>query len=463
MIIPKKMKFYGLHNMEDIPQMQMLSKDERFIIRVVSNILPFRSNNYLVDELINWANVPDDPIFQLTFVQKDMLNENQFDRMADALINEWSDAKVKQLAEEIRLELNPHPAGQMTLNVPYLKDEAVPGVQHKYRETCLIFPSSGQTCHAYCTFCFRWAQFVGMNDLKFATDESNKFQEYIKRHKELTDVLLTGGDPMVMNIKKLKAYIEPLLGPEFSHIQTIRIGTKSVSYWPYRYVTDKDSDEILKLFERVVKSGKHLAIMGHYNHWVELSTEVAQEAIKRIRNTGAEIRTQSPLVKHVNDDPNVWAKMWKDQVRLGCVPYYFFVERNTGAKNYFEIPLIRAYEIYREAYKQVSGLSRTVRGPSMSALPGKVAIEGVTTINGEKVFMLNLLQARNPDWCKRPFFAKFNPKATWLTDLRPAFGHDKFFYQNELNEIVRTNYGQMYFDSEEQDDGIEVDTDELLY
>ncbi len=463
MIIPKKMKFYGLHNMEDIPQLQMLSKDERFIIKVVANILPFRSNNYLVDELINWANVPDDPIFQLTFVQKDMLNENQFDRMADALINEWSDAKVKQLAEEIRLELNPHPAGQMTLNVPYLNEEAVPGVQHKYRETCLIFPSSGQTCHAYCTFCFRWAQFVGMNDLKFATDESNKFQEYIKQHKELTDVLLTGGDPMVMSIKNLKTYIEPLLGPEFNHIQTIRIGTKSVSYWPYRYVTDKDSDEILKLFEKVVKSGKHLAIMGHYNHWVELSTEVAQEAIKRIRNTGAEIRAQSPLVKHVNDNPNVWAKMWKDEVRLGCIPYYFFVERNTGAKNYFEIPLIQAYEIYHEAYKQVSGLGRTVRGPSMSALPGKVAIEGVTTINGEKVFMLNLIQARNPDWCRRPFFAKFNPKATWLTDLRPAFGHDKFFYQDELNEIVRTNYGQMYFDSQQQDDGIEVDTDELLY
>jgi hypothetical protein len=202
------------------------------------------------------------------------------------------------------------------------------------------------------------------------------------------------------------------------------------------------------LFERVVNSGKHLAIMGHYNHWKELSTDVAQEAIRRIRSTGAQIRTQSPLVKNVNDSPDVWARMWKEQVKLGCIPYYFFVERNTGAKNYFTIPLYRAYQIYREAYQKLSGLSRTVRGPSMSALPGKVSIEGVTQINGDKVFVLTLLQARNPEWVKKPFFAKYSEKATWLTDLRPAFGKDKFFYQDELNQMIRTNDGQFYFDND---------------
>ena len=188
--------------------------------------------------------------------------------------------------------------------------------------------------------------------------------------------------------------------------------------------------------------------MSHFNHWKELSTEVAREAIRRIRNTGAEIRTQSPLIKHVNDDSEVWATMWKEQVRLGCIPYYFFVERNTGAEEYFSIPLIRAYEIFRDAIQKVSGLNRTVRGPSMSALPGKVAIEGITEIRGEKVFVLTLLQGRNPEWVKKPFFAKYNEQATWLSDLRPAFGKDKFFYQDELNTIIRTNNGQMFFDVE---------------
>jgi L-lysine 2,3-aminomutase len=246
-------------------------------------------------------------------------------------------------------------------------------------------------------------------------------------------------------------YIEPLLEPECDHIKYIRIGTKAVAYWPYRFVSDKDSDEIIQLFEKVVNSGKHLAVMGHYNHWVELSTDISQEAVKRIRNTGAQIRTQSPLIKHINDDPDVWVKMWREQVRLGCIPYYFFVERNTGAKNYFSIPLEKAFNIFRKAYIQVSGLARTVRGPSMSALPGKVMVEGITEINGEKVFSLIFLQGRNPEWCKRPFFAKYDPDATWLNELKPAFGEEKFFYQDELEEIQKQQDGQIYFYSEPED------------
>ncbi len=446
MITPRKMKFYGLKDIDNIPQLKILTKEEKFALKVVSNVLPFRTNNYVVEELIDWNNIPNDPLYQLTFLHKEMLSEHQFNRMADALNKNSSAPELSRIAEEIRLELNPHPAGQMTENVPKLNDEPVPGVQHKYKETVLIFPSSGQTCHAYCSFCFRWAQFVGMKDLRFATDESMRFQQYLMKHKEVTDVLLTGGDPMIMGLKNIKTYLEPLLQPEFDHIQSIRIGTKSVSYWPYKYVNDAEADDLLALFEKMVKAGKHIAIMGHYNHWKEFSTEVAQEAIRRIRNTGAEIRTQSPLIKHINDDPAVWARMWKDQVKLGCIPYYFFIERNTGAKNYFEIPLIKAYNIYREAYTKVSGLARTVKGPSMSALPGKVSIEGITEVRGEKVFVLTLLQARNPEWVKRPFFAKFDPDVSWYNGLMPAFGEDKFFFQDEMNKILMTKNGQMFFD-----------------
>ena len=201
MITPRKMKFYGLKDIDHIPQLKYLTEKERFSIKVVANILPFRVNNYVVEELIDWENIPDDPIFQLTFTQKEMLTDDQFDRMAELLHNGASIEKVKELSNEIRLKLNPHPAGQMTANVPSLDGTPVPGVQHKYKETALIFPSSGQTCHAYCTFCFRWAQFVGMNDLKFTTDESNRFQDYIRKHKEITDILLTGGDPMIMSLK----------------------------------------------------------------------------------------------------------------------------------------------------------------------------------------------------------------------------------------------------------------------
>jgi KamA family protein len=365
-----------------------------------------------------------------------MLRKGQFERISDAIRANIPKVEFKKLVEEIRSELNPHPAGQMTANVPFLDEEPVKGIQHKYRETVLVFPTGGQTCHAYCTFCFRWAQFVGDNDLKFATDESKRFQEYIKNHKEITDVLFTGGDPMVMTYTKLKAYLEPLLDPKFDHIKNIRIGTKSLSYWPYRFVTDKDADAIIELFDRVMSSGKHLAIMGHFSHYVELETKIVKKAIRRLRKIGVKIRTQSPVIKHVNEDSEIWSRMWQEQVNLGLIPYYMFVERNTGAQEYFEIPLYKVFEIYKNSFKTVSGLTRTARGPVMSATPGKVAIEGISKINDEKVFVLNLLQARNPDWVKRPFFAKYNEDATWFTDLEPAFGEDKFFFEDELEKML---------------------------
>jgi hypothetical protein len=113
-----------------------------------------------------------------------------------------------------------------------------------------------------------------------------------------------------------------------------------------------------------------------------------------------------------------------------------FIERDTGSKDYFELPISRVFNIYRDAYKSVSGLHRTVRGPSMSATPGKVAVEGIANIRGERVFVLNFIQARNPDWVKRPFFAKYDETSTWLDQLTPAFGNSRFFYEDELEEMM---------------------------
>ena len=145
------------------------------------------------------------------------------------------------------------------------------------------------------------------------------------------------------------------------------------------------------------------------------------EAVRRIRDTGTVIRTQAPLIRTINDAPQAWSDMWRAQARMGMIPYYMFVERDTGPQDYFAVPLARAYEIFREAYTSVSGLCRTVRGPSMSATPGKVCVDGVANVAGQQVFVLHLIQARRPELVGRPFFARFDPSATWLSDLRPAF------------------------------------------
>ncbi len=432
----ERFQVFTARHLESIPQILRLPLEQRFSMKVVSSVLPFRVNRYVTDHLIDWNNVPSDPMFQLTFPQPDMLAPEHFDRVAHLLHHSAPKAEMDTAVAEIRNTLNPHPAGQRELNVPIMNGKPVEGMQHKYREIVLFFPSQGQTCHSYCTFCFRWAQFVGDKDLKFSSNEAKTLHDYLAAHPRVTDLLLTGGDPMVMKTHSLADYLKPLIeDPRLSHVNTIRIGTKSLTFWPYRYVTDPDADELLRLLESLVEAGKHVSIMAHYNHWREMETDIAREAIRRVRETGAVIRSQGPLLAHINDNPETWARMWRTQVQLGIVPYYMFVERDTGARRYFEVPLAKTWEIYQKAVQKVSGLGRTVRGPSMSAEPGKVEIQGVAEIHGEKVFVLRFIQGRNPDWVHRPFFARFDEKATWLDQLKPAFGEDKFFYEDEYRAM----------------------------
>ncbi|HZW10273.1 MAG TPA: hypothetical protein VFF69_10260 [Phycisphaerales bacterium] len=412
-------------NVEKLPQWGRLGPELREAVEIVSLVLPFRTNEYVCEELIDWDRAPADPMFQLTFPQRGMLEDHHYAELR-SLASAGDPAALAAAVERIRYELNPHPAGQLTHNRAVLGGEVLGGIQHKYRETALFFPSQGQTCHAYCTFCFRWAQFVGIEDLKFASGEVERLCTYLRRHPQVSDVLITGGDPMVMKAAVLERYVGPLL--DIESIRSIRIGTKSVAYWPQRYVTDPDADDLLALFERVVLSGRQLAIMGHYSHPVELSTDLAEDAVRRIRSAGANIRMQSPVIRHVNDDSTAWVDLWNKGVQLGCIPYYMFVERDTGARRYFEMPLVRCWNIFRNAYQRVSGLARTVRGPSMSCFPGKCHILGVTEVLGQRAFCLEFLQARQPDLVRRPFFARYDPQASWYDQLEPLTPGDAPFF-----------------------------------
>jgi L-lysine 2,3-aminomutase len=427
-----------LSNVARAPEWSSLDADLREAVEVVARVLPFRTNRYVMEELIDWSRVPDDPIFQLTFPQRGMLEDAHYEEVRRLVLEGGDPAALKAAVARIRRELNPHPAGQQTDNVPHIDGEPLPGAQHKYPQTLLFFPSQGQTCHAYCTFCFRWAQFVGEDDLRFRSNDAELLTRYLAEHEEISDLLFTGGDPMVMKSEIFRRYIDAIISdPRLEHIQTIRIGTKSLAYWPQRYVTDPDADDLLRTFEEIVSSGRTLSIMGHYSHGVEFSTPVAREAVRRVRSTGANIRMQSPVIRRVNDDPEVWQSMWREGVRLGCIPYYMFVERDTGARRYFELPLVRCWEIFREAYAGVSGIARTVRGPSMSAWPGKVHIVGVRDVGDEPAFILQYLQCRRPELVRQPFFAKFDPKATWFDQLEPLTEADAEMFPSSWGEQRR--------------------------
>lgn len=437
---PPKFRAYGRRDLDTIPQIADLPASTRTSMKAVAAVLPFRVNRYVLDELIDWTAVPDDPIFQLTFPQRGMLEEADLARMESLVRTEACDEQIRAAARAIQMRLNPHPAGQLELNVPGEGGEKLGGIQHKYRETVLFFPSQGQTCHAYCGYCFRWPQFAGIEDLRFASDDAARLVRYLESHPEVNSVLFTGGDPLVMRTAVLRRYVEPLLRARLPHLTSIRIGTKAMAYWPYRFLTDTDADDLMRLFEEVVASGRTLAFMAHYSHPRELEAQAAEAALRRILSTGAVVRCQSPIIRRVNDEAKAWADLWRREVRLGAVPYYMFVARDTGARRYFEVPLVQAYRVYRDAISSVSGLARTARGPSMSATPGKVTIDGIVEIRGERALALRLLQARDPAWVGRPFFARLDERATWLDELVPAFGEREFFFEPALRELRKGSH-----------------------
>lgn len=426
-----RLKIYPLKALLKLPKVAAMGEDSLFEMRVVGSVLTVRANAYVLDELIDWSAAPDDPIYRLLFPRREMLGEEAYQRVADALRREAPAAEMASIVRSVRMSMNPHPAGQATSNKPVLDGASLEGLQHKYDQTILYLPSEGQTCHAYCTFCFRWPQFTGDRTLQMASTEEDRLVAYLKVHPEITDVLVTGGDPFIMKSRRLARLLAALAGPGLDHVRNIRIGTKALSWWPYRFTTDDDAAELRTALRRVTDSGRHLAIMAHVNHPREIDTPASREAIARLQETGAVIRSQSPLLHGVNDHPDVWSAMWSAQVQMGIVPYYMFVVRDTGPRGCFNVPLARAWQIYADAARQVSGLARTARGPSMSSDAGKIEVLGVDEIAGEKVFVLRFIQARRAEWAYRPFFAKYDEAAYWIDDLVPAFGEESFFWKRE--------------------------------
>jgi len=434
----ERYKAISLQALDKLAEQFPRLKEHLYDIKLAGMVFPFKASPYYVEELIDWEaeNVKDDPFYRLVFPTLDMLRTDHREKL-EAAHKEGDPANLIQVVADIRADLNPHPAGQKALNAP--KNDALTGVQHKYSETVLVFPAAAQTCHAYCTYCFRWAQFIGDDELRFAQKEASSLFDYLAEHEEVSDILMTGGDPMIMKTKSLAQYLEPLTDPNFiPHLKNIRIGTRSLSFWPQRFTTDDDADELITLLRRVREEGKrHIAIMAHLGHDRELSTDKFKDAVNRIQKEAyATIRSQSPIMRGINDDSEVWARKWRKEVSMGIIPYYMFMARDTGAQKYFDVPLVRAQRLYSDAIRNCSGLIRTARGPSMSCTPGKVEVTGVEEIMGHKAFVLRFLQCRDEGWIGRPFFAKYDEKAVWFDDLEPLPGMELPWDENGLPKPV---------------------------
>lgn len=409
----EKFVAYNRQTIERLPQWSKVPPAIRESVRLAARIFPFRVSRYVCDELIDWEAVPEDPIFRLLFPLREMLPPGFAERLEDLEQQEAPPAAYRGALNDAWAVMNPHPADQAA-NVPEQDGEPVDGLQHKYRETVLVFPREGQTCHAHCTYCFRAPQFLPL-DLRFQVERIEAITRYIRSHPEISSVLITGGDPMIMRARTLERYIEPLL--EIEHVASIRIGSKSLAFYPQVVTSDVDAAAKLRLFERVVASGRQLAFMTQFSHPREMETSAAREAITALQSSGGVLRSQSPVLRHVNDRAEHWEELWRLQNRTGVVPYYFFQARDTGSRDYFQLTLAEALEIFQTAFRRVSGLARTVRGVVMSAADGKVQVLGTQELAAERYFVLTYLQARDPERVGWPFLARYDEKAAWLDEL----------------------------------------------
>jgi L-lysine 2,3-aminomutase len=377
-----------------------LEATERLALRAIATVVPFRANDYVIEHLIDWAAAPDDPIYRLFFPHPGMLPAGDVDAIARLLAAGTPETAIREAAHAVRLRVHPDPPGQPAPGQPQPGSEPVPGLRREHTGTVLVFPRHAQASHA---------------------DGMDTVTGYLRSCPEVTNVVIAGADPMIMDAAALRRCLLPLLDPALEHIESVTIETRSLGCWPQRFVSDPDADDTLRLAEQVTAAGKTLALMARFSHPRELEPPLTATAAGRLRAAGAVIRTRAPLTRTVNDQPQAWAAMWRAQVRLGMVPYDMVIEPDTGPQGYFAVPIANGAAIFQAAFSHVSGLCRTVHGPVMATTSGTVCVEGAAQIAGQKVFVLHSHQTSDPALTGQRFFARYDPGAVWLSDLEPAF------------------------------------------
>jgi len=345
-----------------------LSAAEREELKPVSDKFTFRTNEYY-QSLIDWDD-PDDPIRRIV--------------MPD----------VQELGEFGELDASDESSYT-----------ALKGLEHKYADTALLLVNN--VCGAYCRFCFRKRLFTDGNDE--TTNDVTDAIEYIKRHPEINNVLLSGGDPMIMSTGKLEKIVGALR--EIDHVRIIRIGSKMVAFDPYRVLNDPS---LLEMFEKYSLPGRKIFVMNHFNHPREL-TEPALLALRLIQKAGAITVNQTPLIRGVNDKAEVVAELFSLLSYNGVVPYYLFLCRPTLGNEPYVVPVEKALEIFEEARRHLAGIAKQAR-LCMSHKTGKIEVVG--KMGDQIVFRYH--RAPNPQDCGRLMIFESDPKAGWLDDyLKP--------------------------------------------
>jgi lysine 2,3-aminomutase len=277
----------------------------------------------------------------------------------------------------------------------------VTGLQHKYPQTGLLLVTD--RCTSYCRYCFR-KRLVGKDTDEVAPDFA-AVGAYIAEHPEMTNVLMSGGDPFVLSTKKLHAILDHLL--PIPHLSSLRFGSKTTAFFPGRF----DDPELPGLMGRILEAGKTPVIVSHFDHVGEISDEAAG-AIKKMKDAGAQYLNQSVLLGRVNDDADTLAATIARLHAVGTRPYYVFQGRPVKGASHFQVPIWRGMQIVQETNRRLSGIQKTFRY-IMSHYTGKIEI---LDVSGGRVWM-RYHQNPKPELIGRIFSRPLDPAACWLDDL----------------------------------------------
>lgn len=348
----------------DIDKVTQIAEKERHRLKEITNKFVFRVNDYYLD-LIDW-NDPDDPIRKLVIP-----NEGELDEYG-----RW-DASDEDT------------------------NYVVPGCQHKYKTTALLIVS--EVCGAYCRYCFRKRLF--RNDVKEALLDVEPGLQYISQHPEINNVLLTGGDSLILGTSKIRDIVERLRS--IDHVKIIRFGSKLPVFNPMRIYEDR---ELLDLFRTYSTPEKRIYVMAHVNHPREITPE-AMKGFQALHDAGVIVVNQTPVLKGINDDPQVLGELLDKLSWAGVTPYYFFINRPVAGNREFVLTLKEAYDIVEQAKKHTSGLGKRVR-LSMSHTSGKIEI---LVIEDGKAY-LKYHQSRDNEYGKF-MILECPDDASWFDDL----------------------------------------------
>lgn len=358
----------GVKYIRDVRKVENLPAEVREQLAAVARKYAFRANDYYLS-LIDW-NDPDDPIRRIVVPVEE------------------------ELADWGRLDAS----NEQAITV-------APGVQHKYPHTVLLL--CNEVCGAYCRYCFRKRLFMQGSD-EVVNDVSEGIR-YIAGNPNVTNVLLTGGDPLLMSTRRLTEILTALR--EIPHVQIVRIGSKMPAFDPWRLVNDAALQEAFRKFST---ARRRIYLMAHFDHPRELTAE-AVNGIDCFIRCGVICVNQCPMIKGVNDDPRTLSDLFRKLSWIGCPPYYLFQGRPTAGNQPYAMPIVRGWEIFRQALRIGSGLASRARFV-MSHETGKIEILGVDRRH------IYLRYHRAKDAAHRGCFMIYrrNDDAYWLDDLEPV-------------------------------------------